>query len=509
MRTARRSEPSDTGPLVIVGDTLLDVDVEGRADRLCPEAPVPVVDVGDEWLRPGGAGLAAALATRSTPDVVLITAIGDDDAGDRLSRLLADTAEMVSVPLRGSTVCKCRVRAGGQSLLRMDSGDGRAEHAPLDDRVHRTLDAAGAVLVSDYGRGITANQALRAHLTELARRVPVVWDPHPSGSSPVDRARLVTPNESEAWRLCDHAGDVARYDTAGAPGGSVSIRHIAPLLRHAWRCDGVAVTLGARGALLAANGSSRTIPVSPGAADRAAGAHADTCGAGDRFASAAAAELLSGADTDAAVATAVDSAARFVAAGGATGLSLKAAHRAASVPADPAAPADLVASTASAPADPAASAFDVAERVRRNGGTLVAAGGCFDLLHPGHARLLERARELGDALVVCLNSDRSVRRLKGPGRPIMAERDRARLLLAMSAVDAVAIFDEPTPVSVLDRFRPDVWVKGGDYDPDTLPEADVVRGNGGRIEVLPLLGDYSTTKLAATAAGTRQPREAT
>ncbi|MPY85439.1 MAG: adenylyltransferase/cytidyltransferase family protein [Actinophytocola sp.] len=467
-------------PLVIVGDSLLDVDLDGHADRLCPDAPVPVVNVDDEWLRPGGAGLAAALATRSTPDVALVTAIADDETGGRLARLLGEVAEVVPVPLAGGTVCKCRVRVGGQSLLRMDSGDGHVERAPLDARVHRVLDAAGAVLVSDYGRGITANPELRERLTELARHIPVVWDPHPAGAAPIPGTRLVTPNEAEARRLSE--------DTSG------SVADVAARLRRTWRCDGVAVTLGADGALLAAAGTTQTIPVSAGARERAGGAHADTCGAGDRFASAAAAALLTGAGTESAVTTAVDSAARFVAAGGATGLSLKTP--------------DLPAQQATSPGS-AESAFDVAERVRRDGGTVVATGGCFDLLHPGHVRLLERARELGDALIVCLNSDRSVRRLKGDGRPIVTERDRAWLLLAMAAVDAVVIFDEPAPAAVLDGLRPDVWVKGGDYDPDTLPEAAVVRGYGGRIEALPLVGDYSTTRLAATAAGTQPPQEAT
>lgn len=503
-------------PLVVVGDSLLDVDIDGSAHRLCPEAPVPVVEVGDEWLRPGGAGLAAALAGRSQPDVVLVTAIADDEAGERLAGLLDGIAEVVPVPLHGSTVCKCRVRAGGQSLLRMDSGNGRAERAPLDDRVHRVLDAAGAVLVADYGRGITANRALREHLAELATRVPVVWDPHPSGAAPVAGTRLVTPNEAEARRMIDGSSDAAKFAANGDGGpaspAALGAAHIAPLLRHAWRCHGVAVTLGARGALLADSGGTRTIPVSASARDRAAGAHADTCGAGDRFASAAAAELLAGADADAAVTTAVDSAARFVAAGGATGLSLKGPLPQAPARASSAAAPDAPGSPAapgSATAPPEPDAFAVADRVHRNGGTLVAAGGCFDLLHPGHAQLLQRARELGDALVVCLNSDRSVRRLKGNGRPILPERDRARLLLAMTAVDAVAIFDEPTPAELLDRIRPDVWVKGGDYHPDSLPEAEVVRRNGGRVEVLPLLGGYSTTQLAATAAGTRPGEEAT
>ncbi len=149
--------------------------------------------------------------------------------------------------------------------------------------------------------------------------------------------------------------------------------------------------------------------------------------------------------------------------------------------------------------------------VRSRGGTVVATGGCFDLLHAGHVATLRAARRLGDCLVVCLNSDTSVRALKGPDRPVNTERDRAELLAALDCVDAVVVFDEPTPEAVLSRLRPDVWVKGGDYADGGpgLPEADLVAGWGGQTVVVPYLAGRSTTSiLAAARAGARQPEGA-
>src|SRR5690606_38353183 len=232
---------------------------------------------------------------------------------------------------------------------------------------------------------------------------------------------------------------------------------LAKILRDEWSADSVAVTTGPGGAVLA-NGKRLTmVPVPPDARLTGHGGF-DTCGAGDRFASAATAALLGGATVADAVGHAVDAAARFVAAGGASQLS--------TCDSDGVAETGLV--------DRSGSAFEVAERVRAEGGRLVATGGCFDLLHPGHVSLLRQARALGDALVVCLNSDASVRALKGEGRPIVAARDRARLLREMSCVDAVVVFDESTPCALLDRLRPDIWVKGGDYTDAALPEAAIV-----------------------------------
>jgi rfaE bifunctional protein nucleotidyltransferase chain/domain len=142
----------------------------------------------------------------------------------------------------------------------------------------------------------------------------------------------------------------------------------------------------------------------------------------------------------------------------------------------------------------------VLARVRAQGGTVVATGGCFDLLHPGHVHTLQAARALGDCLVVCLNSDASVRRLKGPQRPVVAQDDRAAVLNALGCVDAVTIFDEDTPAAILDRLRPDLWVKGGDYAAADLPEAAALAAWGGRAVVLPFIEGRSTTRLIEEAA---------
>lgn len=449
-------------PLVVLGDALLDIDVDGTSDRLCPDAPAPVVDLVREWRRPGGAGLAALLAARSTADVVLVTPLGDDQAGRALTGLLEHEVRVVPMPLDGTTVTKKRVRVAGQSLVRLDSGDGKAEFSPLTSGVRAALRSAGAILVADYGRGATGHPEIRALLAELAGTIPVVWDPHPRGSEPVAGVRLATPNLAEAEQLTETRADAGE---------------LAKRVHALWKADAVSVTTGAHGAVLTEGGRCTTFRPPSGVVAK------DTCGAGDRFASAVTAALLDGASTADAVAAGVETAARFVATGGAATLS-----------------------TVDNSPEPEAhhqgtSAFDFAARVRARGGRLVATGGCFDLLHPGHAALLRQARALGDALVVCLNSDASVRGLKGPGRPIVTARDRARLLTELASVDAVVVFDEPDPAAVLDRLRPDVWVKGGDYADTELPESAVVRRHGGEIVLIPTIRGYSTSRLVAAAEG--------
>ena len=215
----------------------------------------------------------------------------------------------------------------------------------------------------------------------------------------------------------------------------------------------------------------------------------DTCGAGDRYAVAAALALADGNDAVAAVSAAVDAASRFVATGGAAGVST-------TMP--------MPSEFGFAPTDTAVTGMPavlaLADRVRQRGGTLVATGGCFDLLHTGHVRLLRRARELGDALVVLINSDDSVRALKGAGRPVVTAADRARVLGALACVDGVAIFDEGSPAAALERLRPEIWVKGGDYTGVKLPEAEVMSRHGGEVVLLPTVPGYSSSKLIAAAA---------
>ncbi|WP_131764158.1 D-glycero-beta-D-manno-heptose 1-phosphate adenylyltransferase, partial [Actinomadura fibrosa] len=146
-------------------------------------------------------------------------------------------------------------------------------------------------------------------------------------------------------------------------------------------------------------------------------------------------------------------------------------------------------------------AFDIVERTRRAGGTVVATGGCFDLLHAGHVSLLQHARRLGDCLIVCVNSDASVRRRKGPSRPVTPAADRVRVLEALSDVDAAVVFDDDTPAPLLERLRPDIWVKGADYAGTALPEAETVRAHNGEVVLLPMLEGRSTTRLLSTTKG--------
>ncbi|MEQ4717140.1 PfkB family carbohydrate kinase [Nonomuraea sp. B19D2] len=438
-----------TGPLVVIGDTLLDVDVEGDAERLCPEAPVPVVDVSTEQARPGGAGLAALLAARDGADVVLITAIGDDPDGRRLCGLLSEEVDLVRLPLRGGTVRKTRVRARGQTLLRLDSGDGTARYAPTEEAV-RAVRQAGAVLVSDYGRGVA--RMARELLRDTG--VPVVWDPHPKGAQPMPGCALLTPSEAEAKVLC----------RSGYHGPDQAARCLVRELQ----AGAVAVTTGERGAALAVKGGPLTqVPPPVLAGNR------DACGAGDRLASAAALALRDGSGIQEAVIIGVGEASRFVERGGSAGVKVQEQRL----------------------GDRPRTAVEVARLTRAYGGRLIATGGCFDLLHAGHVSLLRRARALGDALVVCVNSDTSVRRLKGPSRPIVDVRDRVEVLRALGCVDAVLVFDEDTPARAIELLRPDVWVKGGDYEGEVLPESKVLAALGAEIVVLSTLPGRSTTNL--------------
>lgn len=422
--------------LVVVGDALLDVDVVGTVSRLCPDAPAPVLDVVDEHARAGGAALAATMAARDGVDVTLVTALPDDAVGERVRSLI----EMPLVCGRSSAVpVKTRLRCDGTSLARVDRGGGGDPVRVTDDMLDVVL-SADYVLASDYGRGLLRDERLREALT----RVPVVWDPHPRGPAPVPGVRLATPNLAEATGFS----------------GTTDPDEAARLLRARWQARAVVVTMGRSGAVLHCGGTPVAVPapVVP---------VADPCGAGDRFAVTAAVRLAGGASPDEAVADAVEDAARFLADGGVSGMR-------------------------SAGASPGLSTV---EEVRQRGGVVVATGGCFDVLHPGHVRMLAAARALGDCLVVCLNSDRSVRRLKGDDRPVNGEAERIEVLRALECVDEVIVFGEDTPEHVLRRLRPDVWVKGGDYTAELLPEADVVRSWGGRTVVVPYHRGHSTTEI--------------
>jgi D-beta-D-heptose 7-phosphate kinase/D-beta-D-heptose 1-phosphate adenosyltransferase len=448
-----------TGPVVVVGDALLDVDLVGTASRLTPDAPVPVVEDVETRERPGGAALAAVIAARSGADVVLVTPLGDDEGADRLRALLAGRVRLIEIPASSGTPVKQRIRVGDHSVARLDSGGAVSSFGALPAAAAEAIRGAAAVLVADYGRGTTAAPDVRAALS--AARGPVVWDPHPRGADPVPTTRLVTPNAAEAARVAAAAG----VDVPGDGLAAIGARAQA-LIAH-WGVGAVAVTIGSRGALLSyGEGAPMVVPAT-------AVTGGDPCGAGDSFAAAVTLALAGGAVTGEAVTAAVAAAGAFVARGGATAWD--------------AAPSAVPAPAPDVPA--------LLERVRSAGGTVVATGGCFDLLHAGHVATLRAARGLGDCLVVCINSDDSVRRLKGPTRPLVTAEDRARVLEALEFVDAVVVFDEDTPSAVLEQLRPDVWAKGGDYAGADLPEAAVLQSWGGQAVVLPYLDGHSTTAL--------------
>jgi D-beta-D-heptose 7-phosphate kinase/D-beta-D-heptose 1-phosphate adenosyltransferase len=455
--------------IVVVGDVILDVDLCGEATRLSPDAPVPVVDVSRTRRRAGGAGLVARMLAEDGWPVTLVTVLADDDAGRHVEAALAGV-KVVAGPSGSPTPVKTRVRAGTHAVVRFDEYCGLPQAPDVTPAMLRAVAKAGAIIVADYGRGVAANPQLRELLERLADEVPIVWDPHPSGARPVPGVSVVTPNLSEAHQ----AAGTRTSGPVGSPakdGAGV----VAAMLLDEWRSRAVLVTTGERGATLLLERDRTPHPILAPRVEAA-----DPCGAGDRLAASVAVHLFEGRDLEDAAVLAVHEAADFLAAGGVASLPDR----------------QGMDKLRRRPAEP----LLLVRRVRDNGGKVVATGGCFDLLHAGHVRSLVAARELGDCLVVCLNSDASVRRLKGEQRPIMIEQDRAELLLALECVDAVMIFDEDTPDAALERLRPDIWVKGGDYKGERLPETDLVESWGGRCVTVPYHPARSSTLLAEALA---------
>ncbi|ASN18416.1 PfkB family carbohydrate kinase [Arthrobacter sp. YN] len=462
--------------ITVVGDVLLDVDINGAATRLSPDAPVPVVDVADVRRRAGGAGLVATVLAQDGHSVSLVTALSNDDGASHLRRALSGVSVLAGVPL-APTPTKTRVRIGAHPMVRFDQGCAPAPVPASTGEMLAAIASAEAIVVADYGRGMTANTEIRSALADAVRRVPVVWDPHPAGSEPVAGVAVVTPNLIEAMTAANAAG------LEPSTGAEEAGRY----LLEKWGSGAVLVTRGEDGALLLSAGAAQGIPAPRTNVS-------DPCGAGDRLAGSLAVHLGFGLDLAQAAARAVEDASAFLAAGGAASLAVVTEAPDAS----PVVELKGLELVGAGDLDP--EGVQLARAVRAAGGTVVATGGCFDLLHAGHARTLAAARSMGNCLIVCLNSDESVRRLKGAHRPIVSVEDRAELLLALECVDAVVVFDEDTPEACLTELQPDIWVKGGDYTPEELPEARVMAGWGGRCVTVPFHPARSTSGLAAALA---------
>lgn len=450
--------------LVIVGDSFLDRDLAGTPRQQVADMAMQVVDDLTTTERPGGAGLAAVMAARKPGScVTLVTALGADEAGRRLRELLStDGVEVIDLGGRGRTATKSRVLADGRALVRFDEPQ-RIRFGDVASTVAVALGEAAAVLVCDYGLGLVDHQPLRALLRECAGATPLVWDPHPRGGPPVRGTIVAVPNAVEAALAC---GCVANGGMSEAIGNGRR-------LLERWPVQALAITRGAHGAIVLNGLDSPALVI---AADLPA--TGDACGAGDRFAVEVSVELGAGAVLSKAVEAGVNAASAYVRRGG---------------------PASLAATAAGGGADPPEFLTRVDE-VRDSGGRVVATAGCFDVLHAGHIALLRRARALGGCLVVCLNSDDSIGRIKGAARPIVPEADRAAVLDSLDCVDGVVVFDDDTPREVLQRVRPDVYVKGGDYAFADLPERALVESWGGEVVLVPYLDGRSTTAILRAAA---------
>jgi len=460
--------------VVVVGDVMLDRYVTGSVERVSPEAPIPVLRVSHESSSPGGAANVAEKAASLGAEVKLIGAAGTDEAGGELRELLSgrgvDAAGLLDIPGRPTTV-KTRFIARTQQLLRVD----RESSLPLDQAgverlvaaARNALGGADALILEDYAKGVLAGDVASRIIDEAkSAGAAVVVDPSVVPYSRYRGATVITPNESEA------------RSAVGPDGPEAELRDVAARLVADSGGSAIAVTRGSQGISLFCDGGSeihrpaRRVEVF------------DVTGAGDAVAAAFGAALAAGISAEEAADVANLAGGAVVAQLGPGRTSRTALERGLegrSGAAEKVLSRDEAARWASS--------------ARERGEKIVFTNGCFDILHVGHVKLLEEAAELGDKLIVGLNSDSSVRGLKGPGRPVLGEGERSRMLGALGVVDAVSLFDEQTPLEMLCEVRPDVLVKGADYAPDEVVGAEEVRSWGGRVELVRLLDGISTTSL--------------
>jgi D-beta-D-heptose 7-phosphate kinase/D-beta-D-heptose 1-phosphate adenosyltransferase len=483
--------------VLVIGDAILDVYLRGRATRLCREGPVPVVELTSRTEAPGGAANTAVNARSLGARVRLLAVVGDDPPGAALRDAVGGCGvaveDLLVQPGRRSTT-KSRVAAGEQLLARFDEGD----QAPVDDATRRCLldrlaaafAAHDAVIVSDYGSGLLGRDAadLLARLQAETPRTLVI-DARQLGAWRGVGATAVKPNYEEAVRLLGIGSfsldePERRAEQIALQGGRILDLAGATL---------AAVTLDLAGVIVVEAGAP---PFRTYTRPRP---QVQATGAGDSFTAAFTLALAAGADGPVAAELASAAAAIAVAGSPADGL------------ANPGGPAGTGIGPGTAVCTAAAlreavrpggerivSRDDLAAKValhRGQGRRIVFTNGCFDLLHRGHIAYLNAAKSLGDVLVVGVNSDASVRRLKGPERPLNPLRDRLTMLAALSCIDHLAAFDGDTADELIEAVRPDVFVKGGDYRPDDIPEAALVRRLGGDVQVLPYLEDQSTSAM--------------
>ena len=465
--------------VLVVGDVMLDHYIAGQVKRISPEAPVPVVSVAKQWSVPGGAANVARNLVRLGVDVAVAGVVGQDAAASDLRAALGAEGIIDGLTASASrrTTCKTRVLAQGQQLLRLDEEEceplSADEAVALESQVLTLLQGRQAVILSDYAKGVLLEAVNGTSLCRViiaeARRlgIAVLVDPKGSDWQRYAGAHCVTPNAGEF--------DVACGLEAGAKIDRPRRESLAADLRARYSVERLLVTRGPKGMALF---SPVEAPVYCRAAVREV---ADVSGAGD---------------------TAIATLAACVGKGLPWAESMHLANAAAGVAVGkmgtaPVTLAELNEALREQADNPKLFSLpglvEKIEEWRRKGETIVFTNGCFDLLHPGHISLIRQSAAQGDRLIVGLNSDASVSRLKGPTRPIQNENSRALLLAALSDVDAIVLFDEDTPFELISALRPDVLVKGSDYTLGTVVGADVVQQGGGRVYLARLVDGCSTT----------------
>ncbi len=471
--------------VLVVGDLMLDCYCWGDVRRISPEAPVPVVKVNNRTYSLGGAGNVAANLSGLGCPVSLIALLGTDAAAQRVRTLLAASAvDDRCIPTTDRpTTTKTRIMAGKQQVARLDEEAGGRIEARLEDRISVAADEiladVQAVIVSDYGKGMFAGIKMIQALIGVTRKkgIPIFVDPKGTGWERYAGATCVTPNTAELEQVVGHAlGD----DQDLAPVAMDLCRRLS--------LDRLLVTRGPRGmSLFGPDGSALTI------AARAREVF-DVSGAGDTVIATLAACVAAGMTVDAAAAVANAAAGIVVAKLGTQPVRWPELAQAL---AEMQAPRPDAAACKVAGVDAAAAQIAAWRQDRQR---IVFTNGCFDLLHPGHVSLLHQARALGDRLVVGLNTDASIRRLKGRQRPILAGRDRGAILSALEDVDLVVFFDEDTPLDLITALKPDVLVKGADYRMADVVGKAVVESYGGQVRLVKILDGYSTTAIARKLA---------
>lgn len=463
--------------VLVVGEAMLDAYLGGTTGRICREAPVPIVDLDDRREAPGGAANAAVNAAALGARVRFLSVVGDDAAGATVRRLLGeagiDPADVLVDPSR-RTLSKTRLAAGSQLLVRFDDGSkgpvGPGTERTLIRRLIELFPQSDAIVVSDYGYGVLTPRTIAASAALQARSPRVLAvDSKDLAAYRLVGSTVVKPNYEEAVRLAGGRADALPRFRSRAE----EIADRADILFERTGSRIAAVTLDADGAVILERGRA------PYRTYARPSPHSRAAGAGDTFLAALATSLAAGVETRAAADLAAAACSVVVSREGTAACSARDLR-------------GLLAGRSNASAD----RDELGRRLeghRRAGRRVVFTNGCFDILHRGHVSFLGRAKALGDVLVVAVNSDAGIRRLKGPGRPINSLDDRLQMLAALNCVDHVIAFDEDTPCELIRSFRPDLYVKGGGYTYGQLPEVGWVRAYGGEVKILPVADDHSTT----------------